>query len=56
MLFSIATPFIKRPVLTTVCTILIILVGTIAMALLPLDKLPEIAPQAGFCNSQLCWC
>ncbi|MDJ0692513.1 MAG: efflux RND transporter permease subunit [Xenococcaceae cyanobacterium MO_188.B32] len=45
MLFSIATPFIKRPVLTTVCTILIILVGTIAMALLPLDKLPEIAPK-----------
>ena len=43
MLFSIATPFIKRPVLTTVCTILIILVGMIAMALLPLDKLPEIA-------------
>ena len=45
MLFSIATPFIKRPVLTTVCTILIILVGLIAMALLPLDKLPEIAPK-----------
>lgn len=45
MLFSIATPFIKRPVLTTVCTILIILVGMIAMALLPLDKLPEIAPK-----------
>ena len=45
MLFSIATPFIKRPVLTTVCTILIILAGTIAMALLPLDKLPEIAPK-----------
>ena len=43
MLFSIATPFIKRPVLTTVCTILIILVGLISMALLPLDKLPEIA-------------
>ncbi|ELS01894.1 hydrophobe/amphiphile efflux-1 (HAE1) family transporter [Xenococcus sp. PCC 7305] len=45
MIFSIATPFIKRPVLTTVCTILIILVGLIAMALLPLDKLPEIAPK-----------
>ena len=43
MLFSIATPFIKRPVLTTVCTSLIILVGLIAMALLPMDKLPEIA-------------
>ncbi|MGB5711692.1 MAG: efflux RND transporter permease subunit [Waterburya sp.] len=45
MIFSIATPFIKRPVLTTVCTILIILVGMIAMALLPLDKLQEIAPK-----------
>ena len=45
MIFSIASPFIKRPVLTTVCTILIILVGLIAMALLPLDKLPEIAPK-----------
>ena len=43
MLFSIATPFIKRPVLTTVCTILIILVGVIAMALMPMAKLPEIA-------------
>ena len=45
MLFSIATPFIKRPVLTTVCTIVILLLGTIAMAVLPLDKLPEIAPK-----------
>lgn len=45
MLLSLATPFIKRPVLSTVCSILIILVGTISMALLPLDKLPEIAPK-----------
>lgn len=45
MLLSISTPFIKRPVLTTVCTIIIILMGVIAMALLPLDKLPEIAPK-----------
>ncbi len=45
MLLSLSTPFIKRPVLTTVCTIVIILVGVIAMALLPLDKLPEIAPK-----------
>jgi hydrophobe/amphiphile efflux-1 (HAE1) family protein len=45
MLFSISTPFIKRPVLTTVCTIVIVLMGVICMALLPLDKLPQIAPQ-----------
>ncbi len=43
MLLSIATPFIKRPVLTTVCTSLVILLGLIAMALLPMEKLPEIA-------------
>lgn len=45
MLLSFANAFIKRPVLSTVCTIVIILLGTIAMALLPLDKLPEIAPK-----------
>ena len=40
---SIASSFIKRPVLTTVCTILIVLVGAICLPLLPLDKLPELA-------------
>ncbi len=44
MLFSISTPFIKRPVLTTVCTIVIILVGAISIPLLPIAKLPQIAP------------
>jgi hydrophobe/amphiphile efflux-1 (HAE1) family protein len=42
---SLSTPFIKRPVLTTVLSIVIILVGLVSMALLPLDKLPEIAPK-----------
>lgn len=42
---SLSSPFIKRPVLTTVCTIVIILIGVICMALLPLDKLPQIAPK-----------
>ncbi|MEO1006471.1 MAG: efflux RND transporter permease subunit, partial [Cyanobacteria bacterium J06638_38] len=42
---SISTPFIKRPVLTTVCTIAIVLLGVICIALLPLDKLPQIAPK-----------
>jgi hydrophobe/amphiphile efflux-1 (HAE1) family protein len=43
MLLSISGNFIKRPVLTTVCTILIILIGGICIPLLPLDKLPELA-------------
>ena len=42
---SISTPFIKRPVLTTVCTVAIVLLGVICIALLPLDKLPQIAPK-----------
>ncbi len=42
---SISTPFIKRPVLTTVCSIVIVLLGAICIALLPLDKLPQIAPK-----------
>ncbi|GAB1545409.1 efflux RND transporter permease subunit [Scytonema sp. NUACC21] len=43
MLLSIADIFIKRPILTTVCTVLILLIGGIATPLLPLDKLPEMA-------------
>lgn len=42
---SIASIFIKRPVFTTVCTILIVLVGGICLPLLSLDKLPELAPK-----------
>lgn len=40
---SIADTFIKRPVLTTVCTVLILLIGGICVPLLSLDKLPELA-------------
>ncbi|MDJ0555173.1 MAG: efflux RND transporter permease subunit [Microcoleaceae cyanobacterium MO_207.B10] len=43
MLLSIADNFIKRPVLTTVCTIIIILVGTISIPLLPIAQLPQLA-------------
>ncbi|AFY88754.1 MULTISPECIES: efflux RND transporter permease subunit [Chroococcidiopsis] len=43
MLLSIANTFIKRPILTTVCTVLILLIGGICIPLLPLDKLPEMA-------------
>jgi len=40
---SIADNFIKRPVLTTVCTILIVLAGTISIPLLPIAQLPQLA-------------
>ncbi|NES06690.1 MAG: efflux RND transporter permease subunit [Okeania sp. SIO2F4] len=43
MLLSIADNFIKRPVLTTVCTIIIILAGTISIPLLPIAQLPQLA-------------
>jgi hydrophobe/amphiphile efflux-1 (HAE1) family protein len=45
MILSLSTLFIKRPVLTTVISIIIVLLGFICMAVLPLDKLPQIAPQ-----------
>lgn len=44
MVFSIATPFIKRPVLTTVCTLIILLLGAVCIPLLPINYLPDIAP------------
>jgi hydrophobic/amphiphilic exporter-1 (mainly G- bacteria), HAE1 family len=44
MILSISTTFIKRPVLTTVCTLIILLLGAICIPLLPLNYLPELAP------------
>jgi len=44
MLLSISDIFIKRPVLTTVITLIILLVGGICIPLLPLEKLPQLAP------------
>jgi hydrophobic/amphiphilic exporter-1 (mainly G- bacteria), HAE1 family len=44
MILSIADIFIKRPVLTTVCTILIVLLGAVCLPLLPIEYIPEIAP------------
>jgi hydrophobic/amphiphilic exporter-1 (mainly G- bacteria), HAE1 family len=41
---SIADTFIKRPVLSTVCTLLILLIGGICIPLLPINNLPDIAP------------
>jgi HAE1 family hydrophobic/amphiphilic exporter-1 len=43
-LLSIADTFIRRPVLATVVTVLILLVGGIAVPLLPIEQLPELAP------------
>jgi hydrophobic/amphiphilic exporter-1 (mainly G- bacteria), HAE1 family len=36
--------FIKRPVLTTVCTFIILLLGSIAIPILPISQLPDLAP------------
>ncbi len=41
---SVADTFIKRPVLATVCTLLILLIGSISIPLLPINNLPDIAP------------
>lgn len=43
-IFSISDAFIRRPVLTTVTTIVILLLGGIAIPLLPVVNLPDIAP------------
>ena len=44
MILSIADTFIKRPVLTTVCTILILLLGGVCVPLLPIEYIPQISP------------
>ena len=44
MIFSIADTFIKRPVLTTVCTLVILLLGGVCIPLLPIEYIPQIAP------------
>ncbi|MBE9206452.1 efflux RND transporter permease subunit [Nostoc sp. LEGE 06077] len=41
---SIANTFIKRPVLTTVCSLVILILGGVCIPLLPLNYLPDIAP------------
>ena len=41
---SLSDTFIKRPVLSTVCSILILLAGVISLPLLPIENLPNIAP------------
>lgn len=41
---SISSNFIKRPVLATVCTLLIVLAGAICIPLLPISYLPPLTP------------
>jgi len=42
----IADVFIRRPVLSTVCSLLIILAGLVAIPTLPIARYPELAPPA----------
>jgi HAE1 family hydrophobic/amphiphilic exporter-1 len=41
---SLSNTFILRPVLTTVCSLLIVIAGLIAIPILPIENLPDIAP------------
>jgi hydrophobic/amphiphilic exporter-1 (mainly G- bacteria), HAE1 family len=41
---SASNDFIVRPVLTTVCSLLIVIAGLIALPILPIENLPDIAP------------
>lgn len=41
---SASNQFITRPVLTTVCSLLIVIAGLIAIPILPVENLPDIAP------------
>src|SRR6187399_456133 len=42
----IADVFIRRPVLSTVCSLLIILAGAVSIPTLPIARYPELAPPA----------
>ena len=44
MILSIADIFIKRPVLTTVCAAITLLIGGISIPMLPISQLPQVAP------------
>ncbi|MFS6827288.1 efflux RND transporter permease subunit [Cyanobium sp. ATX-6F1] len=41
---SLSDRFIRNPVLTTVCSLVIVILGAIALPMLPLEKLPQLAP------------
>ncbi|MFM7395242.1 MAG: efflux RND transporter permease subunit, partial [Cyanobium sp.] len=50
---SLSDTFIRRPVLSTVCSILILMAGLIALPLLPIENLPNIAPPTIQVNANL---
>jgi HAE1 family hydrophobic/amphiphilic exporter-1 len=50
---SLSDTFIRRPVLSTVCSILILLAGLISLPLLPIENLPNIAPPTIQVNANL---
>ncbi|WP_009546692.1 efflux RND transporter permease subunit [Crocosphaera subtropica] len=55
MLLSLSSTFIKRPVLATVCSLVIILAGAITLPLLPVGKLPQLAPTQVKVTSIFIW-
>ncbi|MEB3166224.1 MAG: efflux RND transporter permease subunit [Cyanobacteriota bacterium] len=50
---SLSDTFIRRPVLSTVCSILILMAGLISLPLLPIENLPNIAPPTIQVNANL---
>jgi len=50
---SLSDTFIRRPVLSTVCSILILMAGVISLPLLPIENLPNIAPPTIQVNANL---
>ncbi|MCX5931036.1 MAG: efflux RND transporter permease subunit, partial [Cyanobacteria bacterium] len=50
---SLSDTFIRRPVLSTVCSVLILLAGVISLPLLPIENLPNIAPPTIQVNASL---
>ena len=43
--------FIRRPILATVCSLLIILAGAIVIPILPIARYPELAPPSVTVNA-----
>ncbi|WP_415411252.1 efflux RND transporter permease subunit [Synechococcus sp. A10-1-5-9] len=41
---SISQPFLRRPVFTVVCSLLVLLAGSVALVGLGLEDLPQLAP------------
>ena len=47
----ISDTFIRRPILATVCSLLMILAGAIAIPMLPIERYPELAPPSVSVNA-----